>query len=141
MQLNFGMPDGFAGLLAKKYDMMARGLDINQQDADTRKLTGTADAGLTNTRAALLPTESAAQTGLVKAQTGQVTENTRFIAPLATSSIGLNNANIGLIGAQTGMVGDQRKLVQQEGKVMPRSAFGFGSPFSTSLGSPLGFGS
>lgn len=124
MQLNFGMPDGFAGLLAKKYDMMARGIDINQQDADTRKLTGTADAALTNTRAALLPTESAAQTGLVKAQTGQVQENTRFIAPLALGQIGLNMANYGNINAQTGMIGDQRKLIQQEGKQFP--AFGFG---------------
>lgn len=141
MQLNFGMPDGFAGLLAKKYDLMARGVDISQQDADTRRLTGTADAGLTNIRAGLLPTESAAQTGLVKAQTGQVTENTRFIAPLAQSSIALNAANVGNVNAQTGMVKAQTKLVDQDGKVLPRSAFGFMSPQSTSLGSSLGWGS
>ena len=91
--LNFGMPYGFADLLAKKYAIL-------QQGADTQQLGTVAAAGLDNVRAKLLPGQTAADIAKTNAETANIGETTKFIAPLARSGIALQGAQGGLYKSQ-----------------------------------------
>lgn len=77
----------WAGLLARKYDLM-------QQNADTQRMGMIASAELDRTRAGLLPAESRAGIGLTNAQAGAATaaarktnEEASVVRPLADASI------------------------------------------------------
>ena len=87
MAIQFGMPDGFAALLQRKYDIM-------QQQADSQRTAVTAGANLDNVKAKLMPGESAANVAEAGARTTNLGLTGRTILPLA-------GAQIGLLGAQT----------------------------------------
>lgn len=98
--LEFGMPAGFQDALNTKYALLA-------QDSAARANAANAEANINNTRAGLLPAESAAnigltgaQAGLARANTANVNENTQYVAPLARASI-FNTTAQGQVARQT----------------------------------------
>lgn len=105
---------GFGDMLAQKYNIM-------QQQANTQELGTTAEANLTNTRAGLLPGQTAAEIGLTQAQTKNVGAQAGEVAANAASARGLQSAEaaqgyagaahteagIPLLGAQTQLTGAQ----------------------------------
>jgi hypothetical protein len=118
--LNFGMPYGFQQDLDRKYAILA-------QDTAARANAANAEANVNNTRAGLLPAESAANVGLTVAQTGQskaqtrsIDENTKFIEPLAKASI-FNTA------AQGSLYGQQAYGEYQLNRLSPTLGGGKGS--------------
>lgn len=126
MAIQMGMPDGFAALIQRKYDIM-------QQQADSQRTAVTAGANLDNVKAKLMPGESAANVAESAARTTNLGLTGRTILPLA-------GAQIGLLGAQTrntdaGTVGIGLDNVGKAQLVRPRarSAFGLGT-----LGDDLG---
>lgn len=93
MDLNFGMPYGFAQALAQKYAIL-------KQNADAQTVTANSGAHLDDVRAGLLPAESAANVGLTKAQTAQTAETTKYVGPLAKANIFNTRAQGHLFGSQ-----------------------------------------
>lgn len=87
-------------LLARKYDIL-------QQQADTSRTEATAAANLADTRAGLLPAESAsniavnaANIGLTKSNARKTDEEAKQIAPLANANIFATRAQGRLYGSQ-----------------------------------------
>lgn len=105
-------------ILQQQADAGTEGAKAQTQNAATAALTGAAAARLDNTRADLMPTESAAQVGLTRAQTALTGNQAKVVIPMATAQI----ANL---GAQTALTGTQNKVLTRN-ELTPRSEL-FGS--------------
>lgn len=128
MALNFGMPFGFQEALDRKYAIMA-------QEAAARSRAADAEANVNNTRAGLMPAESAAnvglttaQAGLAKANTRSVDENTKFVKPLAEASIFDTRAHGSLLGQQAYGEYQLNRLSKTLAGGKPAGTGGFGMP-------------
>lgn len=119
----YGMPSGFAELLRRKYDILQQQANTGQFNAETGRLTGTADARLANVRAGLLPAESAASVDKTKADTALTQEQTKFVGPLARSSIDLNAANAFQSRSSGRLYGSQAET-EDAGRKLFRTNFG-----------------
>lgn len=127
----------WGALLARKYDLMQQGVDVQRQNADTQRIGVNAAAGLDNTRAGLMPAESAsnialqaAQRGLTQANMRNVDETTRFVAPLARANIGYLGAQSREAGARAGLISEQ---TEGEGQLNKLFGGGMGFRFSDPL--------
>lgn len=112
----WGMPDGFAELLRRKYEIM-------QQGADTQEMGVRADANLAGVKAGLMPAESLAERAKLAADTAGTLESNKYIGDLARSGIALqgaqgfgarsggllDRANIGRVGAETDTLRDSMR--------------------------------
>lgn len=104
----FGQPSvDFNYFLQRKYALLAQNADADTSraasgavQAATGALTGAADARLTNTRADLLPGESASQVGLQGAQTNLFNNQASVVIPTAQAQIRNTDANTALTGTQ-----------------------------------------
>ena len=83
----------FNAFLQRKYDIL-------EQNARMQATTGAAEANLTNARASVVPSDSAAQQELLRQQAAHTAATTKTVDPLARAQIGLTGAQIGLTGAQ-----------------------------------------
>lgn len=122
----FGMPPpGFDELIARKYAIM-------QQHANAATTEATANANLTNVKAGLLPSESAADVARTQAETAGQNITNRFLPDTLGSAVKLNMANAGRIDVDT--------KVAKTSLTPLGSLFGFSGGMSSGLGSYGGFG-
>lgn len=78
--------------LGRKYALLQQQADTGDFQAQTQRIGTTAAANVDNTRAALMPKESAANIAQSAAQTGLLREQTQWLGPEATARIGNLNA-------------------------------------------------
>lgn len=132
MALQIGMPEGFAALIQRKYDIL-------QQQADSQRTAVTAGANLDNMKAKLMPAESAANVAESAARTTNLGLTGRTIVPLAQAQIGLMGAQTRNTDAGTVGIGLDNVSKAQLTRVRPRSSFGLGT-IGDDLGSNLRLG-
>lgn len=89
-----GMPDGFAQLIARKYDIL-------QQQADASSAAAKASSALDQARANLIPKQGAADIAKTGADTAFTKIQSQWFGPTAQAQIGLIGAQGGLAKAQT----------------------------------------
>jgi len=126
----------FNYFLARKYAVLQQQADSGSEqaratttNAATAQMTGAAAANVDNTRAKLMPAESAAQIALQRAQTTLTGNQAQTVIPLA-------NANIANIGANTALTGTQNKVLTRN-ELTPRSQLFGGVAMGTTPG--MGF--
>lgn len=100
-------PVDFDYFLQRKYALLQQQADAGSQNANsgavqaaTGAIVGKAAAGLDNTRANLLPAESASQIGLQAAQTALTRNQSSVVVPVAQAQIRNTDANTGLTTTQ-----------------------------------------
>lgn len=120
--MSFGMPSGFAELIAKKYAIM-------QQQADTQSELGSAAAGLDRTKTQLMPGQVEADIAQTRANTGLIGENAALVRPLGMSQIGLQASQAGNFNASAGLTRSQTKSEDQRNAKFFR--FGMNSLFGS----------
>jgi len=95
------IPDGMQYYLDRKYSILQQQADATTQNAGTAALTGKAQAGLDNTRAAWLPKESAASIAKTVAETGLIGQQAKVVVPESQARIANMNANTDYTGTET----------------------------------------
>lgn len=94
--------------LGRKYALLQQQADAGTQNANTAAMTGKAAARVDNTRADLMPAESAASIAKSRAETGLLGQQTQWFGPEA-------RARISNLGAQTRYTGIQADVLKKEG--------------------------
>lgn len=82
--------------LGRKYALLQQQADATTKNADSTAIASGAAANLDNTRAGLMPAESAATVKKMGAETGLIGEQTKVIGPEALARIAQMNAGAGL---------------------------------------------
>jgi hypothetical protein len=107
--------------LAQKYAIMKQQADATSKNADTAALTGQAQAGLDQTRAKLLPGESAASIGKLGAETTLLGEQAKYLGPQALSLIAQQAAETGFTNTQNAVL--QVEGLSADGKLLPSNRY------------------
>lgn len=101
-------PVDFNFFLARKYALLEQQANTGSQNAATAAIGTAAAARVDNTRANLMPAESAAQIGLQGAQTRLVGEQASVVAPES-------RARIANMGADTALTNTNNQIAIREG--------------------------
>lgn len=116
-----GMPRGFQSLLNTKYAILQQQADAASTNAGTNAVVGRASANLDNTRAGLLPGESAASIRKSDAETGLIGEQSKYFGKEALARIALNRSSAGLNDVQAAV---ERRLGLSENPALTGNTFG-----------------
>jgi hypothetical protein len=100
------IPGDMLDFLTKKYAILQQQAVADTARAGAAVTSANAAANLDNTRAGILPTESAAAIALQRAQAGLTTAQTGIVAPESAARIGLMGTEASLNRANTGLVSE-----------------------------------
>jgi hypothetical protein len=124
-------PPGFDALIARKYDIL-------QQHANAATTEADANANLTNVKAGLLPTESAADVAKTQAETAGQNINNRFLPDVLRANIFETRAR-GQLSTSSALNTDVQSTIAKR-SLMPASTLFNGFGMTGGTGSYGGFG-
>lgn len=129
--------------LDRKYAILDQNAAATSQNAASNAIAATAAAGVDNTKAKLMPAESAASIAQTRAQANLLGTQARLLPAESAANIGLVRANTGLAQANTGLVGANTSTVARalktydatdaDAESVTRSRLGLGGDSATYL--------